>query len=83
MRGFESARYRGGKFSNKSTRVEDPQGGAFSPTVKTPEIKRRRPPVPRKVVGEIVVIGVEGRTASAVITRVAQEVHTGDFVELQ
>ncbi|HVF55568.1 MAG TPA: FlgT C-terminal domain-containing protein [Pyrinomonadaceae bacterium] len=82
-RGFESARFKGGKFSNKAQRVKNPQGGTFDRTVSTPEIKRRRPAVPRKVVGELVILGVEGRTASAVITRVAQEVHTGDFVELQ
>lgn len=83
LRGFESERFRGGKFSNKAQRIENPQGGTFDKTVNTLEIKRRRPPVLRKVVGELVVIGVEGRTASAVITRVAQEVQTGDFVEMQ
>ncbi len=51
--------------------------------MKTPKILRSRPPVPRKVVGEVVVLHVEARTATAVITRVAQEIHTGDYVELQ
>jgi hypothetical protein len=82
-RRFESERFRGGKFSNQSQRVKNPYGGTFSETVTTPEIRERRPAVPRKVVGEIVVLSVQGRTAAAVITRVAQEVHTGDFVELQ
>jgi hypothetical protein len=82
-RGFESDEFRGGKFSNQAQRLKHPDGGTGGETVKTPEIKRRRPAVPRQVVGELVVIHVEGRTATAVITRVAQEVHTGDHVEVQ
>ena len=82
-RGFESDEFRGGKFSNQAQRLKDIDGGAGGPTVKTPNIKRRRPPVPRQVVGELVVLYVEGRTATAVITRVTQEVHTGDHVEVQ
>jgi hypothetical protein len=81
--GFESNELRGGGFSNQSQRVKDVDGGKYGRTVKTPAIKRRRPPVPRLVVGEIVVLHVEGRTATAIITRVAQEIHTGDAVELQ
>ncbi len=80
---FESERFRGGKFSNQSQRVRDPQGDASSEAVNTPEIKERRPAMPRKVVGEIVVLSVQARTATAVITRVSQEVHTGDYVEMQ
>lgn len=82
-RGFESDVFKGGGHSNQSQRVKDVDGSMYSQTVKTPEIKRRRPPVPRKVVGEIVILRVEGRTATAVVTRVAQEVHTGDAVEVQ
>lgn len=82
--GFQSERFRGGKFSNKAQRVKRPnQTGIFGPTVSTPDVKRRRPPVPRKVVGQLVVLNIERRTATAVITSVAQEVHTGDFVELR
>jgi hypothetical protein len=82
--GFESEIFRGGKFSNKSQRVEDPnRTGIHGPMVTTPKIKRRRPPMPRKIVGEIVVLNVQARTATAVITRVAQEIHTGDFVEVK
>ena len=82
--GFESHVFRGGVFSNQTQRVKDDVGGSMhSETVKTPEIKRHRPAVPRKVVGEIVVLRVEGRTATAVVTRVAQEIHTGDAVEVQ
>jgi hypothetical protein len=82
--GFESARYKGGKFSNKAQRVQDPNNtGIYGPMVVSPDIKDSRPPMPRKIVGELVILGVQQRTATAVITRVAQEVHTGDFVELQ
>jgi hypothetical protein len=82
-RGFESAEFRGGKFSNQAQRLKNPDGGTGGETVKTPEIKRRRPEVPRQVVGEVIILHVEGRTATAVITRVVQEVHTGDYVEVQ
>ena len=37
----------------------------------------------RKVVGELVVLNVKEKTATAVITRTAQEIHRGDWVELQ
>jgi hypothetical protein len=39
--------------------------------------------MPRKIVGELVVIDVQAITATAVITRVTGEVHTGDWVEIQ
>lgn len=82
-RGFESNEYRGGGFSIQAQRVKDVDGSKDGETVKTPAIRRARPAVPRKVVGELVVLRVEGRTATAVVTRVAQEVHTGDAVEVQ
>lgn len=82
-RGFESDEFRGGGFSNQTQRVRDVNGSKYGETVKTPAVRRARPAVPRKVVGELVVIRVEGRTATAVVTRVAQEVHTGDAVEVQ
>jgi hypothetical protein len=82
-RGFESEALRGGGFSIQAPRVKDVDGPKSGATVKTPSIKRHRPEVPRKVVGEVVVTRVEGRTATAVVTRVAQEIHTGDAVEIQ
>jgi hypothetical protein len=82
-RGFQSNELRGGGFSNQAQRVKDVDGPKSGPTVKTPSIKHSRPPVPRKVVGELVVLRVEGRTATAVVTRATQEIHTGDAVELQ
>ncbi|HJR07917.1 MAG TPA: FlgT C-terminal domain-containing protein [Pyrinomonadaceae bacterium] len=82
--GFESERFRGGKFSIKAQRVQNPnKNGIYGPMVTTPKIERRRPPMPRKIVGEIVVVNVQARTATAVVTRVAQEIHTGDFVEVK
>lgn len=82
--GFESERFKGGKTSIKAQRVQDPNNtGVYGPMITSPDVKRSRPPMPRKIVGEIVVLSVQQRTATAVITRVAQEVHTGDYVELQ
>lgn len=82
-RGFESDVFRGGgRYSNKAQRVKNPVKGNNS-TVTTPNVKDRRPALPRKVVGELVVISVEARTAAAVVTRTAQEIHTGDRVEVQ
>jgi hypothetical protein len=82
---FQSERFRGGAFSIKAQRAKNPNGTAYNDqrSVNTPEIKNHRPAVPRKVVGEMVILNVEGRTATAVITRVSQEVHTGDYVEVQ
>jgi hypothetical protein len=82
-RNFGSDEFKGGAFSNQSQRVSDVNGSKYGATVKTPMIRHRRPPVPRMVVGEIVVLRVEGRTATAIITRVSKEVHTGDAVEVQ
>ena len=83
--GYESERFRGGKFSNKAQRARKPNGtGIFDQKpVTTPMVKSRRPAPPRKVVGEAIVLGVEERTATVLITRVAQEIHTGDYVEVQ
>ena len=81
--GFQSEELRGGGFSIQAGRVKDVDGPKSGSNVNTPEIKRRRPAVPRKVVGELVVTRVEGRTAVAVVTRAAQEIHTGDAVEVQ
>lgn len=85
--GFESDRFHGGKFSILSQRTKDYTNtpGLFfrNEPLTTYEIKRHRPSMPRKIVGELVILSVQTRTATAVITRVAQEIHTGDFVELQ
>ncbi|HLM25252.1 MAG TPA: hypothetical protein VK274_09355 [Pyrinomonadaceae bacterium] len=87
--GFQSDRYRGGGFSNQASRAKD--STAFRDTegryryrpITSREVKRHRPSMPRKIVGELVIIDVQTRTATAIITRVASEVHTGDWVEIQ
>ena len=87
--GFQSNRYRGGGFSNQASRAKDTT--AFRDTegryryrpITSREVKRHRPLMPRKIVGEMVIIDVQTRTATAIITRAASEVHTGDWVEIQ
>lgn len=85
--GFESNRFYGGKFSIQSQRAKDYTSTHVpffkNEPVTTPEIKRHRPSMPRKIVGELVILSVQTRTATAIITRSAQEIHPGDFVELQ
>ncbi len=82
--GFQSEEFKGGKFSNQATRVKSPnETGVYGPVVTSPDIKKRRPQLPRKIVGEMVIIATEQRTATAVITRTAQEINTGDYVEVQ
>ena len=87
--GFQSDRFRGGGFSNQATRAKDStafvknEGRYRYRPITTREVKRHRPDMPRKIVGEIVILNVQTRTATAIITRVAGEVHTGDWVEIQ
>lgn len=79
--GFQSNEYRGGKFSNQAARKSGDQ--ARGKVVTTEKAKEDRPQGLRKIVGEVVILNVKERTATAVITRAAQEIHTGDRVELQ
>ncbi len=79
--GFQSDQYRGGKFSNQSARKYGSR--ANRRVVTTADAKAYRPDGLRKIVGEMVILNVKERTATALITRVAQEVHTGDWVEVQ
>lgn len=87
--GFQSDRFRGGGISNQGSRAKDEtafvnaEGRYRYRPITSREVKRHRPPMPRKIVGEMVVIDVQTRTATAIITRVAGEVHTGDWVEIQ
>lgn len=66
---FGSDRYRGGEFASDAPRIP------------VSEVYRHRPPLPRKVLGELVVLRVEGKTSVALITRTTGEVNIGDFVE--
>lgn len=87
--GFQSERFRGGGFSNSGTRAKDStafvdaEGRYRYRPITTREIKNHRPLMPRKIVGEMVIIDVQTRTATAIITRSVGEVHTGDWVEIQ
>ncbi len=78
--GFESDVYSGGKFSNQSARKSGDKAEGYE--VRTKEVRDERPGL-RKVVGEAVVLNVKEHTATVVITRTAQEIHTGDWVEIQ
>lgn len=69
--GYQSDTFKGGTFSNDH------------PTEGRQQVKNQRPDPPRKVVGELVVISVQGKSSAAVVTRTTQEVHTGDWIELQ
>jgi hypothetical protein len=87
--GFQSDRYRGGGFSSQASRAKDSSASANSDgryrgrPIPSQEVKQNRPLMPRKIVGELVVLDVQQRTATAVITRIAGEIHTGDWVEIQ
>lgn len=78
---FQSFEYRGGRFSNQAARKSGET--AKGKVVTTERAKEDRPAGLRKVVGEMVILNVKERTATAVITRTAQEIHTGDWVEVQ
>lgn len=87
--GFQSDAYRGGGFSSQSQRAKDstafvnvPGRYRYKP-VTSHEVKRHRPDMPRKVVGEMVIIDVQARTATAIITKAIWEAYTGDWVEIQ
>ncbi len=79
--GYQSDRFRGGKFSNQAARKKNDD--ADGRVVTTEKAKQDRPSDLRKVVGELVILSVQGKTATAVIVRNAQEILTGDWVELQ
>jgi hypothetical protein len=79
--GFESDIYEGGEFSNQAPRKKG--SNATGDIRRTEEVKRNRPKNLRKVVGELIILNVKERTATAVITRTVQEIHTGDMVEVQ
>jgi hypothetical protein len=79
--GFQSDEFRGGKFSNQSGRKRNSEATG---KVEDPDrSKKDRTKDLRKVVGEIVILDVREKTATAMIIRTAQEIHPGDWVELQ
>lgn len=87
--GFQSERFKGGGISSQGSRAKDETAVVDVPgryryrPITSKEVKDDRPPMPRKIVGEMVILDVQSRTATAIITRVVSEVHTGDWVEIQ
>jgi hypothetical protein len=79
--GYQSKEYQGGKYSNQAPRKAGSEAGGG--IVTTADAKKGRPNNLRKIVGEMMIVNVKERTATAVITRTASEIHTGDNVELQ
>lgn len=79
--GYQSDQYQGGKFSNQSARKYGSR--ANRQVVTTKDAKAYRPDGLRKIVGEMVILNVKEKTATALIVRAAQEIHTGDWVEVQ
>ena len=68
-REFGSDRFRGGEFSVQGTHVS------------RDDVLKSRPDVPRKVLGELIVLKVEKSTSVALITRTTAEVNIGDHIE--
>lgn len=66
---YSSDRFRGGQYSIQGTRVP------------TEQVLRDRPALPRKVLGELIVIKTEKGTSVGMITRTTAEVQIGDRVE--
>ena len=79
--GYESDKYRGGTFSNQAPRNSGKRAGGGS--VSESSAKSKLDGRPRKVVGELVVLSVSERTATAVVVRTGMEIHPGDYVEVQ
>jgi hypothetical protein len=77
---YGSDQYKGGGFSSASGRKAGEN--ANGQVVVTSQAKKGRPNL-RKVVGELVILNVKEKTATAVVTKTMQEIHTGDRVELQ
>lgn len=67
--GYSGDRFHGGEYSIQGTRVPLEQ------------VMRERPPLPRKVLGELVVLKVENGASVAMITRTNAEVQIGDMIE--
>lgn len=78
---YASDTFTGSNFSITSPRIDG--NTAEGAKVTTPKAKKSRPNNLRKVVGEMVILRVKERTATAIIVRNAQEIHPGDMVELQ
>ncbi|MFV0389119.1 MAG: hypothetical protein ACK5NT_10220 [Pyrinomonadaceae bacterium] len=78
--GFESDRYRGGKYSIEAGRKKGEK--ADGAVVSKDSAREGRPPI-RRVVGELIVLKVKDKTATAIVVRNTSEIHTGDRVEIK
>lgn len=78
---YGSDTFKGSTFSIMSPRNDG--GTAEGKIVTTKKAKSQRPAGLRKIVGEMIILSVKERTATALIIRNAQEIHTGDLVEIQ
>ena len=67
--GYGSDRFKGGEFSSDSAHIP------------RDKLMHMRPSMPRKVMGELVVLKVENTAAVALVTRTTAEVNIGDFIE--
>lgn len=67
--GYQSSHFRGSVFSQSSARVE------------REKVLRNRPEIPRKVLGELVILKTEKNTSVGFITRTVAEVNIGDLIE--
>lgn len=79
--GYESDRYEGGHFSNQSARKKGSEAGGA--VVTSENAKSRRPSNLRRIVGELMILNVKDRTATAMIVRSSSEIHPGDQVEVK
>jgi hypothetical protein len=78
---FASETFTGNPFSNMSPRKAGDT--AQGERVTSKKAKSRRPAGLRKIVGEMIILKVSEKTATALIVRNAQEIHVGDAVEIQ
>lgn len=79
--GYQSKKYRNGEFSNQAPRKKGERAGGG--LVTSEDAKSRRPNKLRRIVGELVILNVKEKTATAMVVKTTQEVQTGDFVEVQ
>lgn len=68
-KGYGSKHWKGGDYASSATRET------------REKVKRERPEIPRKVLGELIVLKVNRTAAVALITRTNAEVNIGDFIE--
>jgi hypothetical protein len=66
---YGSKHWKGGEYAQGATRVS------------RDKVKHERPEIPRKVLGELIVLKVDRTTAVALIMRTVAEVNIGDFIE--